>query len=79
VVNGETMQNSSTAEMIFGVAELISYCSRSFTLESGDVLLTGTPWGCGDFMEPRRSLHPGDRVEVTVGPIGTLGNPVEAL
>ena len=77
VVNGETMQDSSTAEMIFGVAELISYCSRSFTLEPGDVLLTGTPWGCGDFMEPRRSLHPGDLVEVSVGVVGTLGNPVE--
>jgi 2-keto-4-pentenoate hydratase/2-oxohepta-3-ene-1,7-dioic acid hydratase in catechol pathway len=79
VVNGETMQDSSTAEMVFGVAELLAYCSRSFTLEPGDLLLTGTPWGCGDFMEPRRSLHPGDLVEVTVGPVGTLGNPVEVL
>lgn len=78
VVNGETMQDSSTAAMVFGVAELIAYCSRSFTLEPGDLLLTGTPWGCGDFMEPRRSLHPGDRVEVSVEPVGTLGNPVEA-
>jgi 5-carboxymethyl-2-hydroxymuconate isomerase len=78
VVNGETMQDSSTAEMVFGVAELLAYCSRSFTLEPGDLLLTGTPWGCGDFMEPRRSLHPGDLVEVTVEPIGTLGNPVES-
>ena len=49
-VNGETMQDSSTAEMLFGVAELISFCSRSFTLEPGDLLLTGTPWGCGEFM-----------------------------
>jgi 2-keto-4-pentenoate hydratase/2-oxohepta-3-ene-1,7-dioic acid hydratase in catechol pathway len=79
VVNGETMQDSSTAEMVFGVAELLSFCSFSFTLEPGDLLLSGTPWGCGDFMEPRRSLHPGDLVEVTVGGIGTLSNPVEAL
>jgi 5-carboxymethyl-2-hydroxymuconate isomerase len=78
LVNGETMQDSSTAEMVFGVAELIAYCSRSFTLEPGDVLLTGTPWGCGDFMEPRRSLRPGDLVEVSVGPVGTLANPVES-
>jgi 2-keto-4-pentenoate hydratase/2-oxohepta-3-ene-1,7-dioic acid hydratase in catechol pathway len=76
VVNGETMQDSSTAEMVFGVAELLAYCSRSFTLEPGDLLLTGTPWGCGDFMEPRRSLHPGDLVEVSVEPVGTLSNPV---
>ncbi len=51
-VNGEVMQDSNTSEMIFGVAELISFCSHSFTLEPGDVILTGTPWGCGEFMEP---------------------------
>jgi 2-keto-4-pentenoate hydratase/2-oxohepta-3-ene-1,7-dioic acid hydratase in catechol pathway len=77
-VNGELVQDSSTAEMIFGVAELLSYCSHSFTLEPGDVLLTGTPWGCGEFMEPRRSLAPGDVVEVEVDGIGTLRNPVAA-
>lgn len=77
-VNGESMQDSSTAEMVFGVAELLSYCSRSFTLEPGDVLLTGTPWGCGEFMDPVRSLRPGDVVEVEVDGIGTLRNPVVA-
>ena len=46
------MQDSNTSEMIFGVAELISFCSHNFTLEPGDVILTGTPWGCGEFMEP---------------------------
>ncbi|WP_214408740.1 fumarylacetoacetate hydrolase family protein [Sphaerisporangium fuscum] len=76
VVNGETVQDSSTAEMLFGVAELLSYCSRAFTLEPGDVVLTGTPWGCGEFMDPRRSLRPGDVVEVSVEGIGTLRNPV---
>ena len=45
-VNGELVQDSNTSEMIFGVAELISFCSHSFTLEPGDVILTGTPWGC---------------------------------
>ncbi|MEA2243063.1 MAG: hypothetical protein QOD24_2619 [Solirubrobacteraceae bacterium] len=55
-VNGEVVQDSNTSEMIFGVAELISFCSHSFTLEPGDVILTGTPWGCGEFMEPKRSL-----------------------
>lgn len=76
VVNGETVQNSTTAEMLFGVAELLSYCSRAFTLEPGDVVLTGTPWGCGEFMTPRRSLRPGDVVEVSVEGIGSLRNPV---
>ncbi len=75
-VNGETMQDSSTAEMVFGVAELIEFCSRSFTLEPGDLLLTGTPWGCGEFMEPKRSLRPGDQVEVSVERIGAVRNPV---
>jgi 2-keto-4-pentenoate hydratase/2-oxohepta-3-ene-1,7-dioic acid hydratase in catechol pathway len=77
-VNGETVQDSSTSEMIFGVAELLAFCSRSFTLEPGDVVLTGTPWGCGEFMEPRRSLQPGDVVEVEVESIGVLRNPVTA-
>jgi 2-keto-4-pentenoate hydratase/2-oxohepta-3-ene-1,7-dioic acid hydratase in catechol pathway len=75
-VNGEVVQDSTTAEMVFGVAELIEFCSRSFTLEPGDVLLTGTPWGCGEFMDPPRSLHPGDEVEVSIHGIGGLRNPV---
>ena len=75
-VNGETMQESSTAEMLFGVAELIEHCSHSFTLEPGDLLLTGTPWGCGEFMEPKRSLGDGDEVEVWIEGIGGVRNPV---
>jgi 5-carboxymethyl-2-hydroxymuconate isomerase len=75
-VNGEVVQDAGTDLMVFGVAELISFCSHSFTLEPGDVLLTGTPWGCGEFMEPRRSLAPGDVVECEISGIGTLRNPV---
>jgi 2-keto-4-pentenoate hydratase/2-oxohepta-3-ene-1,7-dioic acid hydratase in catechol pathway len=75
-VNGETLQDSSTEHMLFGVGELLAYCSRAFTLEPGDVLLTGTPWGCGEFMDPPRHLHPGDVVEVEVEGIGVLRNPV---
>jgi 5-carboxymethyl-2-hydroxymuconate isomerase len=75
-VNGETVQDSNTREMVFGVAELLAFCSSSFTLEPGDVLLTGTPWGCGEFMDPVRSLTHGDVVEVEVDGIGTLRNPV---
>jgi 2-keto-4-pentenoate hydratase/2-oxohepta-3-ene-1,7-dioic acid hydratase in catechol pathway len=77
-VNGETVQDSNTAEMIFGVSQLIAFCSRSFTLEAGDVLLTGTPWGCGEFMDPVRSLVAGDTVECQVEGIGVLSNPVVA-
>jgi 5-carboxymethyl-2-hydroxymuconate isomerase len=75
-VNGELVQDSSTSEMVFGVAELLAFCSRSFTLNPGDVLLTGTPWGCGEFMDPPRSLQDGDLVEVEIDGIGTLANPV---
>jgi len=75
-VNGEEMQSASTSLMLFSVAELIAFCSASFTLEPGDLLLTGTPWGCGEFMEPKRSLHDGDSVKVEIGGIGELSNPV---
>jgi 5-carboxymethyl-2-hydroxymuconate isomerase len=78
-VNGETVQSSNTSEMLFGVAELLSFCSHSFVLEPGDVVLTGTPWGCGEFMSPVRSLQAGDTVEVEVEGIGTLCNPVAEL
>ena len=75
-VNGDLVQDSSTSEMVFGVAELLAFCSRSFTLNAGDVVLTGTPWGCGEFMDPPRSLQDGDVVEVEIDGIGTLANPV---
>jgi 5-carboxymethyl-2-hydroxymuconate isomerase len=78
-VNGEVVQDSSTAEMVFGVAELLAFCSRSFPLDPGDVLLTGTPWGCGEFMDPPRSLQDRDVVEVEIDRIGTLRNPVVEL
>jgi 2-keto-4-pentenoate hydratase/2-oxohepta-3-ene-1,7-dioic acid hydratase in catechol pathway len=77
-VNGETVQDSNTSEMLFSVAELLAFCSRSFTLEVGDVVLTGTPWGCGEFMTPKRRLRPGDTVECEVEGIGVLTNPVAA-
>ena len=75
-VNGEVVQDSNTSEMIFGVAELVSFCSHSFTLEEGDMILTGTPWGCGEFMDPKRSLKGGDVVECEIEGIGVLRNPV---
>jgi 2-keto-4-pentenoate hydratase/2-oxohepta-3-ene-1,7-dioic acid hydratase in catechol pathway len=77
-VNGEVVQDSTTAEMVFSVAELIAYCSRNFTLLPGDLLLTGTPWGCGEFMDPPRHLQPGDVVEVEIPGVGVVTNPVTA-
>ena len=77
-VNGEVMQDSTTGEMLFGVAELLAFCSHNFTLEPGDLLLTGTPWGCGYFMDPPRALELGDLVECEVERIGVLRNAVAA-
>jgi 5-carboxymethyl-2-hydroxymuconate isomerase len=65
--------------MIFDVAEILAFCSRSFTLEPGDLVLTGTPWGCGEFMDPKRSLRDGDVVEVSVEGVGALRNPVREV
>ena len=75
-VNGETKQDSSTAEMIFSVAEIVSFLSHNFTLEPGDLILTGTPWGVGGFADPPTFLQAGDVVEVEVEGIGVLSNPV---
>jgi 5-carboxymethyl-2-hydroxymuconate isomerase len=75
-VNGEVMQDASTADMIFGVAELLAYCSSNFTLEPGDLLITGTPWGVGVVREPPITLQPGDVVQTGVDGIGTLRNRV---
>jgi 2-keto-4-pentenoate hydratase/2-oxohepta-3-ene-1,7-dioic acid hydratase in catechol pathway len=74
LVNGEVRQDASTADMLFGVAELISFCSRAFTLEPGDVLTTGTPAGVGWFREPRQMLHDGDEVAIEIEGIGRLTN-----
>lgn len=75
-VNGTVMQDASTAQMIFGVASILSFCSRSFTLEPGDLVLTGTPSGVGAFREPPVFLSSGDRVDIDVEGVGALSNPV---
>jgi 2-keto-4-pentenoate hydratase/2-oxohepta-3-ene-1,7-dioic acid hydratase in catechol pathway len=77
-VNGETVQSSSTREMVFSVAQIIAFISDAITLEPGDVVLTGTPDGVGYFREPQRFLAPGDEVEVEIGDFGVLANPVGA-
>ena len=75
-VNGETLQDSNTKEMVFTVAHLVAFVSQSVALEPGDVILTGTPHGVGVFRDPQVFLQPGDRVEVEVGDFGVLSNPV---
>lgn len=75
-VNGRTMQNSNTSEMLFSIVDILVHCSNAFTLEPGDVILTGTPWGCGEFMDPKVSLSAGDIVECEVEGIGVLKNTV---
>jgi len=75
-LNGETMQDSSTSNLIFKVPFLISYLSQSVTWEVGDLISTGTPPGVGVFRKPPVFLKPGDTVSVSVEGIGTLTNPV---
>jgi 2-keto-4-pentenoate hydratase/2-oxohepta-3-ene-1,7-dioic acid hydratase in catechol pathway len=78
LVNGETLQDSTTAEMVFSVAELIAFASRAITLEPGDLLVTGTPAGVGFTREPPVFLRPGDEVTVEIDGIGALTNPVRS-
>jgi 2,4-didehydro-3-deoxy-L-rhamnonate hydrolase len=73
-VNGELRQDGSTAEMIFGVAELIAYITRTTTLDPGDVLVTGTPAGVGMSSSPPRYLSEGDEVSIEIGSLGRLSN-----
>ena len=73
-LNGVVMQNSHTREMIFSVATLISFCSQSFTLEPGDVILTGTPHGVGLGRDPKVYMQDGDVIEVEIEGIGRLEN-----
>jgi acylpyruvate hydrolase len=77
-LNGEVMQSSNTAKMIFKVAYLISYLSQGMTLEPGDVIATGTPEGVGVFRDPPVLLKAGDVYEVEIEGLGMLRNPVAA-
>lgn len=76
IVSGEVLQDSTTANLVFGVDEVIAYASQTMTLEPGDLILTGTPAGVGIFRRPQRLLHPGDEVTVEIERIGSLTNPV---
>jgi acylpyruvate hydrolase len=75
-VNDETWQDSSTAEMVFDVATIIAFASRTITLEPGDLIATGTPAGVGHFQDPPRYLKDGDRLRCEIEGIGVLENTV---
>ena len=76
-LNGHIVQDSSTSEMIFSVAQLIAFCSNAFTLEPGDVILTGTPHGTGAFRDPKLFMQHDDKVVVEIEGIGRLENYCE--
>ncbi|QJD82901.1 fumarylacetoacetate hydrolase family protein [Cohnella herbarum] len=73
-LNGETMQNSNTKELIFNIPYLVSFLSNTITLQPGDIISTGTPPGVGMGRKPQVWLKPGDVVEATIEGIGTLRN-----
>jgi 2-keto-4-pentenoate hydratase/2-oxohepta-3-ene-1,7-dioic acid hydratase in catechol pathway len=77
-LNGELRQNSNTSDMVFTVAEVISYASRYMTLKPGDVILTGTPEGVILGMKEKVWMKPGDTVSIEVGDLGKLTNPLIA-
>jgi 2-keto-4-pentenoate hydratase/2-oxohepta-3-ene-1,7-dioic acid hydratase in catechol pathway len=77
-LNGEVMQDSNTNNLIFGLPRLISYLSSVFTLETGDIIATGTPAGVGFARKPPRWLRPGDECRIQIQGLGELVNPVVA-
>lgn len=77
-VNGETMQEASTGDLVHGPVDLVAYVSGLITLRPGDLILTGTPGGVGHARKPPRYLVPGDRVETSIDGIGELRNVIVA-
>lgn len=75
-VNGELVQDQPVSDQIWDIPAVIAYCSTFTTLNAGDVIATGTPGGVGDKRKPPLYLKAGDVVEVSIGVIGTLSNPV---
>src|SRR5262249_10365796 len=78
IVNGDVLQDSTTANLIFGIDEILRHASLTSTLEPGALILTGTPAGVGIFRDPKRLLQPGDEVTIEIEQIGELTNPVAA-
>ena len=78
-LNGEVMQKATLADLIFPIPRLLSYISEFTPLSSGDVIVTGTPGGVGDRREPPVYMRPGDVIEVDIGIVGTLVNPIVSV
>jgi len=76
-LNGTVLQSANTRELIFDVPTLVSRLSEAITLETGDVIVTGTPAGIGFFRTPKLWMKPGDICEVEIEGVGLLRNPVE--
>lgn len=77
-VNGEVVQDGTTADMIFSVGEILAYLSETMTLYPGDLIVTGTPNGVGYARHPPRFLHPGDEVTVDIERVGLVRTPITA-
>ncbi len=78
LVDGEVVQDATTADMVFELGEVLAWLSRTMTLHAGDVLVTGTPEGVGYVRTPPRLLGPGDTVSVQVERVGSVTTPVVA-
>jgi 2,4-didehydro-3-deoxy-L-rhamnonate hydrolase len=78
ILNGDVLQDGTTSDMIFSVAELISFLSRGMTLMPSDIIATGTPAGVGFVRDPKVFLKAGDEVTIEIEGLGSLTNPVEA-
>jgi 2-keto-4-pentenoate hydratase/2-oxohepta-3-ene-1,7-dioic acid hydratase in catechol pathway len=78
ILNGEVLQDSNTSNMIFGVADIVSFVSQAITLEPGDLIITGTPAGVGAFRDPKIWLKPGDEITIEIDGLGSITNPVTA-
>ena len=76
-VNDELRQDASTADLIFGIDELVGFLAETQTLSPGDLILTGTPDGVGVAMDPPRFLHDGDVVRIEIDRLGAIEHPVE--
>ena len=78
ILNGEVVQDGTTSDMGFSIAELVSFLSSGMTLVPGDIIMTGTPAGVGFVRDPALFMKAGDEVSIEIEGLGTLTNPVEA-
>lgn len=79
ILNGVAVQDSNTSQMVFSVARIVTFCSRAFTLEPGDVIATGTPSGVLVYQHPPNRLRDGDVVTIDIEGIGALTNTCREL